>query len=654
MRRRSWQERKWAADATLEYERKIATKRAEVERKLQQETAEQNANMKRSGFASIMLASNAMGAGIPFPLARILSAQFPGLTNMISGFIGLAGAGVGLKVIVEIFDRITHKIEEAAQKEQAYTEAVQRTKMVIGEADAASQLRIYRAEAGLAAAQNDKPGQARFKGMGENAEAIKQTADAVAKLAEAELKEARAAQDRMRTWDAVGTMLHGLFTGDSQLGVEKINDEMASFAREFSLRSVQDQINATHTAADFLAQSMQNAKDKLDALKAPDLANLADSVTVTGFEAPTKGTGGTAEQIAAAEKLVKLYKDIADTEKLRQEAAAKEHDKDVAEAAKQKGDAQLRATKAELQAIDKLVNSLRDRAGAEALAAEATGKGSAASIQAAAAAMAAKDISDRLADAGEKFKLGDITAAQFEKVKSALDAAAPAIRAFALAVETSKAQGEFNRALAEFNQRTREHIATLDAEAAGTGRVAAEQAKQAEAVSKLQDLYEGLYGKGAPAARPAIGPASLQQAAYEGLQGAKDSLGQEQNKTQAAWFAAELKKVQAAALEASDPSPWNRTEAKLAELKVVGSLTAAQMMELSAAMHFADASGALQKLVDKVADLRGAHAAMLSGSPYPALEAEAIKLAIGLSPDGGGSAPTADHRAAARHGQQRD
>ena len=615
-------ERKWAADATLDYERKIAAKRAEVERKLQEETALQNANMKRTGFASIMLASNALGAGIPFPLARILSAQFPGLTNMISGFIGIAGAAVGLKVVVEIFDRITQKIEEAKRKEEDYQSAVQKTKMVIGEADAASQMRLYRAEAGLAAAQGDKLEAARFKGMAEAAEAVEQTAAAVNKLQEAELKEVRAAEARMQTWAAIGSLFHQLGNSPSALGVEKINDEMEKFGREFSLRSIEDEANNGHTAMDLLAESVNKAREQVDRLQKEHDAPQPFYYSGPGA-APPPAHHTTQQEVDAARQFLKLQQDIEEGEERRKAAADKEHERDLAEAAKQKGDQQARALKGELEAIDKLVNSLHNKADADRLAADATGKGSAASMQAAAAATVAKDTEDLLAAAKEKFKVGDITAKGFEQVKAAITAATPAIREYALAIEQAKAQGDLNRALADFNLKTRERIASLDAEAAGTGRVVKEQGKQAEVLMKIREQYEALYGKGAPA--PGASPE--QQATYAALQEDKGLLGTEQSKTQLVWYAAELKKVEAAAIEASDPSPWNRTEAKLAALQLEGSLTAQQMTELSAAMHFADASGALQKLVDKVADLRGAHAAMLSGSPYPALEAEAIKLA---------------------------
>lgn len=583
----------------------------------------------QSGVLSARMLSEAWDLGLSRPLTRYLTQTFPALSKALSSLVAPAALMAGVYYGMEAYERLSKKIEEAAKKEEEYAEAVQKTKMVIGAADASSEERLDKALAKNAALRGDKQGEIKFKGLVEASEAVKQTAEAVEKLTEAELKEARAAQDRMQTWAVIGRFLHETFTSDSTLGVEKINKQMETFGREFDLRSVQDQINHTHTAFDFLAKSEQDAKNQLaDLQKAQTDYKPKYLYTGPGAGPPTEKNPVSDKEVAAAKKLVDLYKELDDEEARRKKAADQENANDVLEAAKTKGDKQLAETKRELEAIDKVVNSLRDKAAAEGLAAEATGRGSAASMQAAAAATAEKEISDRLAEASEKFKLGDITAKQFAQVKSAIEAATPAIQQFALASETAKASGEYNRALAEFNLRTREHIAALDEEAAGVGRVAKEQAKQAEGLLALEERYEALYGKSAPGARPAIGPPTAQQSAFEALQGARSGLGEEQGKTQTTAFITELAKVKAATVAASDPSPWARTETKLQELQIEYKLTSAQAAQLGAAMHAADSAGAIEKLTAKVTELAAVQRALLAGSPYPQIEAEVQKLAL--------------------------
>ena len=576
----------------------------------------------QTGVLSFRMLSESMDVGLSRPLTRFLTQTFPALSSALASVVGFAAFGAGAYYALMAYEHLSKKIEEAVKKEQEYAEAVQKTKMVIAEADAASEIRLERAKAKLAGEEGDRAGAARYKGFAEEAEATQRAAAMVDKLTEAELKEARANMARSAFWSSVGKVTHELFTSDTQLRAEKIVGQMASLQTEFSLRSAEDEVKHTATAMQLLAEESTKAHAALVGLQA---AQAHQQSTGFAFDVPgqpraNKGQKIGKEEVEAAQAYADQIDRIVTALQRMTAATAAEHAADILG---QSGN----VTRRELEAIDHLVSSLKDKAAAENQAAVATQRGSAASIAAAAAAAAGKDISDLLASAQEKLKSGDIGAAQFRQIKAALEGATAAIREYSLEYEQARALGEYNRGLAEFNLRTRESIQALDEQAAGLGKVAKEQARAGQGLVGQQEKYEGLYGKTVPAPAPAVGPPSLQQQAYGELQGAKADVGIEQAKIQTTWYVNELAKVKAAAIEASDPTPWNRTESKLAELKIQGSATAEQMTELSAAMHFADAAGALEKLLSKVNELQAVHAALVAGSPYPELEAEAVKLA---------------------------
>ena len=651
-------ERKWAADATLEYEKRNAAKRQAL-------LAEENANTKRAGFASIMLASNAAGAGIPFPLARILSQQFPGITNLLSGFIGLTAAGVGLRVIVDIFDKITHKMDEAKRKEEDYAEAVQKTKMVIGEANVASEQRLDKALARVAGLKGDKKEQVRLEGLVADSEAIGETAKTVEKLSEMELKEARAKEAQMQGWAAAGRVMHEVFNFDSTLQVEKINNSMEQFAREFSLKAVRDQLEGTAHAAELLTQRAKEADDAVTALEAARADQKAHPQFVyAGPGAPpaTFKPRITQEEIDAAKALAKYHHDIEDSEKRRKAGAkaTKEADDLAANKAKIKDAAAERAaaTKRELEAVDHLVSSLRDKAAAE------TAAGAAASVPAKAAAAANKEVADRLADAREKLKVGDITTAQFAQISKALNAATPAIREYELAIETLKARNEqtgkateeLTRKTAELNTQTDERIAALDEEAAGTGKVAAEQArnvaKLAELIplqQRLQDLYDRLPAADKIAPHPMDTPTEGQTFAAKtrgdlnAATAAADTLrnkisATENPKIQAAAFAEELKKVKerTAEIAGAGKSPWAKIDAEVAaateRMRGLGQSEkeaedqAKQLRAALAGEQNEKIGAEFAKLDEQVREAHVELALLSTGSPLAKLSAEAEKI----------------------------
>ena len=284
------------AEQTIANEKWAAEARVAINRKADIQRSENTMAETKRGFAGMMLASNAAGAGIPWPLARVLSQQFPIISKITGALLGFTAAGVGIRVVVDIFERLGQKMQEAKQKELEYQEAVQKTKMVIGEADAASEMRFDRALARSMRAQGDKNAAAFDEGLVSQSEAVGATARAVEKLVEAEVKEARAKQAQMQVWAAAGKIMHEVFSFDSTLKIEAINDQMQKFGEEFSLRSVEDQINHTATAWELLTQRTREAHDAVTELQnaktAQDAAPEPTTMTPYGFSVQSMGKHG--------------------------------------------------------------------------------------------------------------------------------------------------------------------------------------------------------------------------------------------------------------------------------------------------------------------------------------------------------------------------
>ena len=575
------------------------------------EMARQWKRSGRDGQEGIRLIDEALGIHVARPVARILSETFPALGKALGSILpGIAFSALGF-AIIEMFDHVTKKMEEAKKKEEEYQQAVQKTKIVIGEADAASEMRLDKALAKAATLRGDQKSEAHFKGLIADAEAVDQMAKMVDKLTEAELREARANLARMTIWAAAGRIAHSAFTSAATIGIEDMNARMETFAREFSLRAPEDRINHTTTAATLLAEEARKAREELAKMQASAVVEPEPGKVA---RTQSYAAGFTPEQIANAQRTVDIFKAIEEANVRRDKAADQEKKNDIVEAGKRYAE-QVRN---EIAAIQKKTEVLKAAASAAVLAAEATGKGTQASIQAAAAAQAEKEILDTRAEADSKLDAAGKKISGNAGIQRALAAHDAEAKHSALIEQTAKATQEYNRALAEFVQRTQEHVATLDAEAAGVGRVAAEQAKQAEGLMKLEELRKGAGASSA------------------GLEAARAGIAIEQAKTQTTAFAKELQKAHDAAIAASDPTPWNRTEAKLAALKTEFSLNPDQMAQLGAGMHGADAAGEVQKLVEQAAELAAVHNALLAGSPYAALETQVQKLAKGyhLAADG--------------------
>jgi hypothetical protein len=651
------------ADRRLEEEKFAAASSAAWQRKKALEAEEANLRASQQGVTSMRMMSESLDLGLSRPLTRFLSQTFPKLTAAFSSLVGFFAGSALFYFGVEAFERVDRKLDEAKQKEDAYTEAVQRTKMALGEANASSEERLDKALAKHAQLAGDKQGQARFEGLVSDAEQVKEMAASVDKLVEAELREARANQARMGVWSAVGKFLHESFSFEATLNVEKINDQLERVGREFDLRSVQDQINHTSTAADFLTEETKKAHDALTELqnqRAASIAGAGAEVDVSGFGAVT-GTlptpGVTQKEVDAAKAYADALDKIADAEDRRKKGAAttRQNEQDEANKQKAKDLARERAEQVrdEVAAIQKSVAAYQGRAQAAALAADATGK---TSIADKAAADAEKALSDMLASANEKYVKGsDDKLAAVAKVRAALEAAAPAIREAALEEQTSKGVEEYGKAYDEFTTHARERIAALHEEAEGHGRLAQEQARELatlvplqEKLQALKDLYATMPEDDNLGLPPDLVDLNLHPEKRElggkisdaegALASAHGQVAGIQSQLQANAFAAELRRVneEIKVLAGSGISVWAKIDAELARLRESGKLTTEQFLQLKVAMmqeQGAKIIDEFEKLDRRLAEVKATSAAIAAGDPFPKIAAEAAQIGheFGLS-----------------------
>lgn len=646
------------AEQTIANERWAAEARVAINRKADIQRSENTMAETKRGFAGIMLASNAMGAGVPWPLSRVLSQQFPIIGKITGALLGFTAVGVGIRVVVDIFERLGQKMQEAKQKELEYQEAVQKTKMVIGEADAASEMRFDKAVARSMRAKGDKNAAAFDEGLVSQSEGVGAMAREVDKLVEAELKEARAKAAQMQVWAAAGRVMHEVFSFDSTLKVEAINDQMQKLGEEFSLRSVEDQINHTATASELLTQKAKEAHEAVTALETQrDKMAKMDTVEKAGLPISVRKYISQ-EEIDAAKTYAALLDRITASEAKRQKATAAEKQADIDEANKAKAkdiaETRAREVREEIASIERLMATSSAAAGAEELLASATDKGTAASIQNAAAAEAQKRILDAIAESRSKLDPSGRPIGDDKGVQAKLAEYAVEERKNALTEQTAKATGELNKQIAELNTRTDEHVSSLNEEASGHNKVSIEQAKNLERLIPLEQRLQGLKDLYAslPAAdkvAPVVGPPTVGQAFAQktagdiahtgsGLDALRGKIGGENAQIQAAAFAEELKKVKerTAEIAGAGVSPWAKINAEVAaateRMRGLGQSeteVADQAKQLRAALsgeQHSKIGAEFDKLTEKARETRVELGALASGSPFAKSIAEAEKL----------------------------
>jgi hypothetical protein len=590
----------------------------------------------RDGAEAFRTLDEMMGIHLNRPMTRLLVETFPSFAKGLQSILGGVAFGAVGFAVTELFERVTKGMEEAKKKEEEYQQAVQKTKTVIGETDAASEQRIDKAMAKAAALRGDTKGEAHFKGLVADAEAVDQMAKSVDKLVEAELREARAAEARKQIWAAAGVIAHEVFSSESSLNVGKINDQMEKFGREFDLKSIEDQVHHTTTAFTFLAEETKRAHDELATLQ----ANAGKTVAIPSVgmgAAPQSRSLASPEEIAAAKQRAATFDAIQASEKRRQTAANDEKQNEITEAAKAHGT----EVRNEIQALERLGQTSTAAAASALLLASATGKGAVETIRATAAAEAQKKILDATAEASTKLFTDTKQPVSGDKrVQQKLAEFAVIERGNALTSAAARAAEELNRAIAEQSTHDNERIAALAGEADGHSKVAAEQAKELAGLIPLQQKLQALKDLRASLNQPTTGPPTAVAGQLDSqITQTSAALAAETNKKtnivnpqiQLAAFREELEKIrdQTAALAGAEVSPWAKIDAQVE--KLTGDLKLApeqiaQMRQAMGQLQGVKIAGEFEKLATKIEEARVMSAALSSGSPFAKIDAEVVQL----------------------------
>lgn len=209
----------------------------EAYRLINSQTASMSAEMKRTsreGAESLRLIDEALGIHLSRPLTRILTQEFPGLAKGLQSVLGAGVVGALGVAGVELFDKVAKSIEKAQKAQEVLREATANVDKVFAE-----EMGAYK--------DKDK--------------AVTAATAAVDKLAEAEMKEAKAAQEARGAFTSieatVGDFLHKVTSFQSTLDVEKLNKGFANFLANYNTKAFTDSIDKTSTAVKYLGDEIK-------------------------------------------------------------------------------------------------------------------------------------------------------------------------------------------------------------------------------------------------------------------------------------------------------------------------------------------------------------------------------------------------------------
>ena len=187
-----------------------------------------SAEMKRTsreGAESFRLIDEALGIHVSRPLTKILTSQFPAFASALQSLLGAVVGALGA-VVVEFGEHIAKKMEEARKAEEAYADAVRKTKNVIADARAESERRLNETLGKDAGVRGNQAAEAYYKGLATDAENVERLAKFTDQLTASLRGEVTALAASEPHLAAVAKFWHELWTGSGTLGVEKIGAEI--------------------------------------------------------------------------------------------------------------------------------------------------------------------------------------------------------------------------------------------------------------------------------------------------------------------------------------------------------------------------------------------------------------------------------------------
>jgi hypothetical protein len=258
----------------------------EAFRLINQQTLGMSAEMKRAsreGAESFRLIDEALGIHLSRPLTRLLTQEFPGLAKGLQSILGVGVVGALGVAGVELFDKIAKGIEKAQKAQEALKASTENVNKVFAEEMAAYQ-------------NKDK--------------AITAATSAVDRLADAEQKQAKAAQEASgwfsQTMAAVGDWLHKASSFQSTLNLEEINSELGKFKEKFDTAALTDSFSKTHTAAVLLQQEISKVSSEYDAMQQKAAAGPEVTMSPTPYGAAVNYSGPriSAQELSAEKTLL--------------------------------------------------------------------------------------------------------------------------------------------------------------------------------------------------------------------------------------------------------------------------------------------------------------------------------------------------------------
>jgi hypothetical protein len=242
----------------------------EAFRLINEQTLNMSAQMKRNareGAEAFRSIDEMIGIHINRPMTRLLVETFPSFGKALSDVLGGVAFGAVAFAGYEVFERISQAIEKATKAQEALREATANTNKVFAEEMAAYE-------------HKDK--------------AITAAATAVDRLAEAEMKQAKAAEEASgwfnKSLASVGSFTHQIGSFQSTLNLEAIGKRFSEFVQDYNTKALSDSIHGTANASKMLADELARASaeaQKLNGLA----ANHAWYQPGSGFDTSAKAMG---------------------------------------------------------------------------------------------------------------------------------------------------------------------------------------------------------------------------------------------------------------------------------------------------------------------------------------------------------------------------
>ncbi|HEV2464327.1 MAG TPA: hypothetical protein VGT04_11000 [Acidobacteriaceae bacterium] len=274
----------------------------EAFRLINQQTLNMSSQMKRNardGAEAFRSIDEMIGIHINRPMTRLLVETFPAFGKALSSVLGGVAGGAVVFAGYELFDKVSKSIEKAQKAQEALREATASADKVFAEEMAAYKEKDKAVTAAIASAD---------------------------RLAEAEMKQTKAAQEASGAltegWAAFGDWLHKISSFQSTLRVDQITSEIGRFKEKFDAAGLADSINKTQTSAALLANEISRVTTALAEMNAK---------AAQGHPWYMPGSGISSTELSST---VLLLKQLLDLQQVFSSTTAGVHNKDAEDALK--------------------------------------------------------------------------------------------------------------------------------------------------------------------------------------------------------------------------------------------------------------------------------------------------------------------------------